>query len=182
MNFSQINQDLICSESMRSLYCELHNNRPNFPLFPICRQILLSGGVLTACRFKFTFTAMMTMMMTPEERPSCTYPSKQARQITMTSKWDERRRRYGRNAMKKTSRVHALPRPAVLIALRRPAVTTAPCHNATHNTMGTTQPHAIQPQSAYSHVHTHPLLHSQRSRLESHANVLRWQATRTGGG
>ena len=158
MNFSQINQDLICSESMRSLYCELHNNRPNFPLFPICRQILLSGGVLTACRFKFTFTAMMTMMMTPEERPSCTYPSKQARQITMTSKWDERRRRYGRNAMKKTSRVHALPRPAVLIALRRPAVTTAPCRNATHNTMGTTQPHAIQPQSTYSHVHTHPLL------------------------
>ena len=158
MNFSQINQDLICSESMRSLYCELHQNRPHFALFPICRQILLSGGVLTACRFKFTFTAMMTMMMTPEERPSCTCPSKQARQITTTSKWDERRRRYGRNAMKKTSRVHALPRPAVLIALRRPAVTTAPCHNATHNTMGTTQPHAIQPQSTYSHVHTHPLL------------------------
>jgi hypothetical protein len=35
MNFSQINQDLICSESMRSLYCELHKNRPHFALFPI---------------------------------------------------------------------------------------------------------------------------------------------------
>ena len=156
MNFSQINQDLICSESMRSLYCELHKNHPHFALFPIVFR-----AVLTACRFNFTFTAMammmmmMRMMMTPEERPSCTYPSKQARQITMISKWDERRRRYGRNAMKKTSRVHALPRPAVLIALRRPAVTTAPCHNATHNTMGTTQPHAIQPQSTYSHVYTH---------------------------